>query len=65
MRHRHPAAVCLDQDTLCRLNRFRRGTRQPVARIVNTIVHDFLDSVRGKRRSRGRRTPSPQRRRRA
>ena len=38
MRNRHPAAVRLDQDALCRLNRFRRGTRQPLARIVNAIV---------------------------
>ena len=56
MQHRHPAGVCLDQDTLCRLNRFRRSTRQPLARIVNAIVLDFLDGVRSEPRPRGRRT---------
>ena len=56
MRNRHPAAVRLDQDALCRLNRFRRGTRQPLTRIVNAIVLDFLDSVRSETRPRGRRT---------
>jgi hypothetical protein len=48
--------VRLDQDALCRLNRFRRGTRQPLARIVNAIVLDFLDGVRSEPRPRGRRT---------
>jgi hypothetical protein len=56
MQPRHPAAVRLDDDALCRLNRFRRGTRQPLARIVNAIVLDFLDSVRSEPRPRGRRT---------
>jgi hypothetical protein len=63
MQHRHPAAVRLDQDALCRLNRFRRGTRQPLARIVNAIVLDFLDGVRSEPRSRGRRASSRHRRR--
>jgi hypothetical protein len=58
MRIRQSAAVRLDQDALCRLNRFRRGTRQPLARIVNVIVLDFLDGVRSEPRPRGRRTPS-------
>lgn len=63
MQHRHPAAVRLDQDALCRLNRFRRGTRQPLARIVNAIVLDFLDGVRSEPRSCGRRASSSHRRR--
>ncbi|MEK6373186.1 MAG: hypothetical protein AABO58_10865 [Acidobacteriota bacterium] len=63
MQHRHPAAVRLDRDALCRLNRFRRGTRQPLARIVNAIVLDFLDGVRSEPRLRGRRTSSRPRRR--
>lgn len=64
MRIRQSAAVRLDQDALCRLNRFRRGTRQPLARIVNAIVLDFLDGVRSEPRPRGRRTPSRNLRRR-
>jgi hypothetical protein len=55
MRRRFPAAVCLDQYALCRLNRFRRGTGQPLSRIVNAIVHEFLDIVHGEQRSRGSR----------
>jgi hypothetical protein len=58
---RSPAAVRLDEDALCRLNRFRRGTRQPLTRIVNAIVHDFLDAVRSEPRPRGRRTRQPTR----
>lgn len=64
MRNHHPAAVRLDQVAICRLNRFRRGTRQPLARIVNAIVLDFLDGVRSEPRPRGRRTPSRNHRRR-
>lgn len=64
MLNHHPAAVRIDQDALCRLNRFRRGTRQPLARIVNAIVLDFLDGVRSEPRPRGRRTPSRNLRRR-
>lgn len=63
MRNHHPAAVRLDQDALCRLNRFRRRTRQPLARVVNGIVLDFLDGVRSESRPRGRRTPSRNHRR--
>ena len=63
MRKRHPAAVRLDHDAFCRLNRFRRGTRQPLARIVNAIVVDFLDGVRSEPRPRGRRTHRRTRRR--
>jgi hypothetical protein len=29
MRNHHPATVRLDQDALCRLNRFHHGTRNP------------------------------------
>lgn len=64
MQHRHPAAVRLDQDALCRLNRFRRGTRQPLARIVNAIVLDFLDGRRIEPSPRGQPTASRHRRRR-
>jgi hypothetical protein len=64
MRRRFPAAVCLDQHALCRLNRFRRGTGQPLSRVVNAIVHEFLDIVHGEQRSRGsrRRTATHRRR---
>ncbi len=64
MRNHHPAAVRVDQDALCRLNRFRRGTRQPLTHIVNAIVLDFLD-VRNEPRPRGRRTSARPSRRRA
>lgn len=64
MRNRPPAAVRLDQDALCRLNRFRRGTRQPLTRIVNAIVHNFLDGVCSEPRPCGRRTSSRHPRRR-
>jgi hypothetical protein len=64
MRTHHPAFVHLDQDALCRLNRLRRGTRQPLARIVNAIVYDFLDGVRSEPRPRGRHTQSQHPRRR-
>lgn len=64
MQHRHPAAVRLDQHALCRLNRFRRGTGQPLSRIVSTIVHDFLDALRNEQDSRAQRTrTAPHRRR--
>ncbi|MEK6371199.1 MAG: hypothetical protein AABO58_00750 [Acidobacteriota bacterium] len=64
MHRRSPAAVCLDQHALCRLNRLRRGTGQPLSSIVNAIVHDFLDTVRVAPRPRARRTRvAPQRRR--
>jgi hypothetical protein len=57
--------VRLDQETMCKLNRLRRGSRQPLSRIVNTLVRDFLDTVRTEPR-RGRRTRrSAWRRRRA
>jgi hypothetical protein len=65
MRRAFPAAVCLDEDALCRLNRYRRGQRQPLSRMVNAIVNDFLDAVRSEPPPRGRRTPSPRHRRRA
>jgi hypothetical protein len=42
--------VCLDQEAVCKLNRFRRGSRQPLSRIVNTLVHDFLNTVRSEPR---------------
>ena len=65
MRRAFPAAVCLDEDALCRLNRYRRGQRQPLSRMVNAIVRDFLDSVRSEPSSHGRHAQSPRRWRRA
>ena len=65
MRRAFPAAVCLDEDALCRLNRYRRGQRQPLTRMVNAIVHDFLDAVRSEPSPHGRRAQSSRRRRRA
>ena len=38
--------IRLDEEARCRLNRIRRGSRQPLSRFVNTIVHDFLETVR-------------------
>jgi hypothetical protein len=65
MRRAFPAAVCLDEDALWRLNRYRRGQRQPLSRMVNAIVHDFLDSVRSEPPPRGRRPCVARHRRRA
>lgn len=54
MRRSSGAVVCLDSDALVRLNRLRRGTHQPLSRFVNSIVRDFLDSMRSE--PSGRRT---------
>jgi hypothetical protein len=35
---------------MCKLNRIRRGSRQPLSRFVNIIVHDFFDTVRSEQR---------------
>ena len=65
MRRTFGTHVRLDEEVMCILNRIRRGSRQPLSRVVNTIVHDFLDSVRGEPRG-GRHTRrSTWRRRRA
>jgi hypothetical protein len=50
MRRTFGTRVCLDEEAVCKLNRFRRGSRQPLSRIVNTIVYDFIDAVCGERR---------------
>jgi hypothetical protein len=50
MRRTFGTRVCLDEEAVSKLNRFRRGSRQPLSRIVNTIVYDFIDAVCGKRR---------------
>jgi len=50
----HASAVRLDEDALCRLNRLRRGTQQPLSRIVNAIVRDYLDDFPAARRTRSR-----------
>jgi hypothetical protein len=57
--------VCLDEEAVCKLNRLRRGSRQPLSRIVNTIVYDFIDAVCGERRPSQRTRRSLSRRRRA
>lgn len=61
MPRRFRAAVCLDQDALSRLKRFRRGTRQTLSRTIAAIVHDFLDTLRSEHR-RGRRPRTAHRR---
>lgn len=56
--------VQLDEEAMCKLNRLRRGSRQPLSRFVNNIVHDFLNTLPSGPRT-GRRTRrSPWRRRR-
>jgi hypothetical protein len=50
MRRTFGKHVRLDEEAMCKLNRIRRGSRQPFSRFVNIIVHDFLDSMRGEPR---------------
>jgi hypothetical protein len=56
MRRTFGTHVRLDEEAMCKLNRIRRGSRQPLSRFVNIIVHDFLDSMRSEPRG-CRRTP--------
>jgi hypothetical protein len=65
MRRTFGTHVFLDEEAVCKLNRFRRGSRQPLSRIVNTLVHDFLDTVRSEPRPGRRMRRSSWRRRRA
>lgn len=65
MRRTFGTRVRLDEEAVCKLNRFRRGSRQPISRIVNTIVHDFLDTMRSEPRPGRRMHRSSWRRRRA
>lgn len=65
MRRTFGTHVCLDEEAVCKLNRFRRGSRQPLSRIINTLVHDLLDTVRGEPRRDRRALRSTWRRRRA
>ncbi len=46
MRRTFGTHVCLGEEAMCKLNRLRRGSRQSLSHVVNTIVHDFLDTVR-------------------
>ena len=57
MRRTFGTRVCLDEEAVCKLNRFRRGSRQALSRII--------DAVRGDRRSGQRTRRSSSRRRRA
>lgn len=56
--------VRLDEEAMCKLNRIRRGSRQPLSRFVSLIVHDFLDTTRSEQRRcwRTRRSSSGRRR---
>ncbi len=40
------AHLCLPQETARRLDRLRRGSHQPLARFITTILADYLDSTR-------------------
>jgi hypothetical protein len=50
MRRTFGTHVRLDEEAMCKSNRIRRGSRQPLSRFVNIIVHDFLDTVRSEQR---------------
>lgn len=43
------AHLCLPQDTARRLDRLRRGSNQPLARFITTILADYLDGARAAR----------------
>jgi hypothetical protein len=40
------AHLCLPQETARRLDRLRRGSHQPLARFITTILADYLDGTR-------------------
>jgi hypothetical protein len=54
------AHLCLPQETARRLDRLRRGSHQPLARFITTILADYLD---GTRAARAPRRSHPSRRR--
>lgn len=54
------AHLCLPQETARRLDRLRRGSHQPLARFITTILADYLD---GTRAARPPRSAHPSRRR--
>jgi hypothetical protein len=37
--------VCIDEDSMQKLNRLRRGSQLTLARLLTTIVQDYLDSL--------------------
>lgn len=41
--------LCLPHETVRRLDRLRRGSRQPLARFISTILADYLDGTRAAR----------------
>lgn len=43
------AHLCLPQETARRLDRLRRGSHQPLARFITTILADYLDGTRAAR----------------
>lgn len=45
MRRTFGTHIRLDEEARCKLNRLRRGSRQPLSRFVNTIVNEFLDTL--------------------
>lgn len=46
------AHLCLPQETARRLDRLRRGSHQPLARFITTILADYLDGTRDARPTR-------------
>ena len=48
------AHVFIDEDSMRTLERVRRGTRQPLSRLLTAIVHDYVDALRDSRYSRAR-----------
>jgi len=55
------AHLCLPQETARRVDRLRRGSHQPLARFITTILADYLDCTRAARPPR-RSHPSSRRR---
>jgi len=37
--------VCIDEDSMHKLNRLRRGTQLTLARLLTAIVQDYLDGL--------------------
>lgn len=44
--------VFIDEDSMRTLERVRRGTRQPLSRLLTAIVHDYVDGLRDAHRAR-------------
>jgi hypothetical protein len=48
------AHVFIDEDSMRTLEHVRRGTRQPLSRLLTVIVRDYVDGLRDAHRARAR-----------